>query len=420
MSGATWLTKNEVAASSQCAIGWQNRILARHSIFKGFHSIGLALNRNGEKIHSAGKSQHVRDEEAILDLQEAEVDEDPAFASIHNNRNDINQYFKSSTSYLLEANEDLYIQIGKMDEAQVRELVKQEFARTYAKELFNYDTESRLGSTKISRQGNLPTNLLHEKYSSEDSPYTDYELYMRQRHHAKSSAKLGSINRVLYKPRDNLTNPPMPSEATIAMLMAAGAHLGHNTEVLKKSNLPFIYGEWNGIHIISLEKTLTYLKRACKVVSDVSERGGVIVLVGTRDGQREIVEINARRMKGYQVYKRWVPGTLTNSINILASKEKMIVDLQDKLVSTKVKPVLVVVPDLVIFLNPNENKVAISECRAKGIPTIGVIDTNVEQTLVTYPIPANDDSIRTLELIGGLIGRAGEHGLKKRMSKPAK
>jgi small subunit ribosomal protein S2 len=170
------------------------------------------------------------------------------------------------------------------------------------------------------------------------------------------------------------------------------------------------------------------------VVQEVSRRGGIILFVGTRDGQDTAVVRAAQLAKGYHLFERWIPGSITNGQQILGRCETKVLNEKDEEIpgfeeQLYDRPVLK--PDLVVCLNPMENYVLLHECALNNIPTIGVIDTNADPTWVTYPIPANDDrcvdyypcmdmnrltfpSLRCIQVIAGVLGRAGETGNKLR------
>lgn len=130
------------------------------------------------------------------------------------------------------------------------------------------------------------------------------------------------------------------------------------------------------------------------MVQEVSRRGGLVLFVGTRDGQDRAVTRAAELAKGYHLFERWIPGSITNGQQILGKCRTKVVNEKDEEVpgfqeQLYDRPVLR--PDLVVCLNPLENYVLLHECALNNIPTIGVIDTNADPTWVTYPIPANDD-----------------------------
>lgn len=161
--------------------------------------------------------------------------------------------------------------------------------------------------------------------------------------------------------------------------------------------VPYAYGTRSGITIIDLDQTLPLLRRAANLTRAVARSGGIIVFIGTRPDLRMIVNKASERMgkQAYHVGDRWLPGTLSNRRILFGDT----VDKQR------------VIPDLVILLNPIQNTIAISECAAEHVPTIGIIDSNVDPRLVMYPIPANDENTRTAELIAGVLSVAGREGV---------
>jgi small subunit ribosomal protein S2 len=159
-------------------------------------------------------------------------------------------------------------------------------------------------------------------------------------------------------------------------------------------NQRYIYGVRAGIHIISLEVTASYLRRAAKVVEGVAYHGGLVLFVGTRKGQGPAVVSAAKLAKGCHLFERWTPGTITNGDQILSNCNVRVVDGKDrdlKGFEEKVSEWKALRPDLVVCLNPRENYILLHECGLNGIPTIGVVDTDTDPTWVTYPVPANDD-----------------------------
>lgn len=153
------------------------------------------------------------------------------------------------------------------------------------------------------------------------------------------------------------------------------------------------------------------------MVTGVAERGGLILFAGTRPGHQRLVTQAASLAGGYHVFERWVSGAITNRNQILGSCRLKVVDHLDRNIPGQedlIRKEPALKPDLVICLNPLENWVLLHECALEGIPTIGVIDTDANPTWVTYPIPANDDSLRCIQLISGVLGRAGELGKMRR------
>ena len=188
-------------------------------------------------------------------------------------------------------------------------------------------------------------------------------------------------------------------------------------------NSRYIFGIRQGIHIISLDQTAAHLRRACRVVSGVAENGGLILFVGTRAGQERCVVRAAELAGGCQLFERWTPGSITNGHQILGECKMKVVDELDREIKgfdEELRERQVLKPDLVVCLNPLENWVMLHECGLNSIPTIGIIDTDANPTWVTYPIPANDDSMRCVQVIAGALGRAGQEGQAKRREKALK
>lgn len=226
-----------------------------------------------------------------------------------------------------------------------------------------------------------------------------------------------------YKPHQLLSNPPRPQDITLELLMASQSHLGHATSLWNPANAKYIFGirgDQDPIHIISLDVTAAHLRRACKVVEGVAKRGGLILFVGTRSHQAQAVVKAAQLAGGCHLFDKWTPGTLTNGEQILGKCKKKVFDELDREqpgFEPQLKYGSALKPDLVVCLNPLENYVLLHECGIHNIPTVGIIDTDANPTWVTYPIPANDDSLRCVQVIAGALGRAGEEGQKQRAAR---
>ena len=233
----------------------------------------------------------------------------------------------------------------------------------------------------------------------------------------KLTSQLGAKFARPYQPCHIVKRPPRPADITLELLLASQAHLGHSTSLWNPMNSRYIFGVRQGIHVISLEVTAAHLRRACRVVSGVAAQGGLVLFVGTRAGQAHVVTRAARMAGGYHLFTRWTKGSITNGQQILGPYKLKIVDEFDREIEgyeeeLTEKPALK--PDLVVVMNPMENYTLLHECALHQIPTIGVIDTDANPTWVTYPIPANDDSLRCIQVIAGVLGRAGEEGQAKR------
>lgn len=175
-------------------------------------------------------------------------------------------------------------------------------------------------------------------------------------------------------------------------------HLGHATSHWHPKMAPFIFGERAGIHIINLERTLVALRQACNVVLDIASKGGTIVFVGTGDSIQRLTYECAQDCSQHYVNIRWVGGTITNRAQVLRS---------DKLQ-----------PDLLVILDPVRNEKAVLEAEACNVPAIAICDTNFNPSLVTYPIPANDDAFSSVELIARTLSLAASEGRQIRTRPP--
>ncbi|KAK6520416.1 37S ribosomal protein, mitochondrial [Arthrobotrys conoides] len=307
--------------------------------------------------------------------------------------------------------------------------------------IVDFEEQVKLAASEPSRPSIIPQTQMRTQ--TPGRPLTKLEEYQRLKASKHASDQIGGILEDHYKPHELITNPPSPRDITLELLLASGAHLGHATALWNPGNQRFIFGIRQGIHLISLDVIAAHLRRAAKVVHGVSKNGGIIIFVGTRDGQERAVVEAAKRAKGYHVTERWVPGTITNKDQLLGDQKLRVLDnldqeiplteeqklsLKRKLAGKQRDPDRFQVedtvqlpfgygairPDLVVCLNPLENKTMLQECAQYRIPTIGIIDTDVDPTCVTYPIPANDDSLRCVQLIVGILGRAGQEGMLAR------
>ncbi|TQV98216.1 hypothetical protein V2A60_008024 [Cordyceps javanica] len=257
------------------------------------------------------------------------------------------------------------------------------------------------------------THKLGNRTLTPKKQYAEFERVQR------ATRSVGTQLERRYVPSELIANPPAPEDVSLELLMASQTHMGHNTSLWNPSNARYIYGTRQGIHIISLEATAAHLRRAARVVEDVSYRGGLVLFVGNRPGQMEIVTRAAELAGACHLYTKWIPGSITNRDVILKNKGIKVVNGKDAELEgfdgykNTARPL---VPDLVVCLNPMENYTLLYECGLASVPTIGIIDTNANPTWVSYTIPANDDSLRSTAVIGGVLGRAGQRGQKRRLA----
>ncbi|KAH6966577.1 ribosomal protein S2, flavodoxin-like domain-containing protein [Fusarium venenatum] len=275
----------------------------------------------------------------------------------------------------------------------------------------------------------LRTNSAHEhrvsawttpnKNSNSATPVTPAQQYREWQRIQANTRSLGSKLVKRYIPTELVNNPPGPEDITLELLLASQTHIGHKTSLWNPANSRYIYGVRQGVHMISLETTAAHLRRAARVVEEVAYKAGLILFVGNRKGQMEIVTQAAEMAGACHLFTKWTPGGITNRDVILKMAGTKVVNHKDAELPGfenyrgSARPLM---PDLVVCLNPLENYTLLYECGLKSIPTIGVIDTNADPSWVTYTIPANDDSLRAMAVVSGVLGRAGQRGYQRRMA----
>jgi small subunit ribosomal protein S2 len=221
----------------------------------------------------------------------------------------------------------------------------------------------------------------------------------------------------------------LPDTATIKELLEAGAHFGHQTSRWHPAMKKYIFTKRNGIHIIDLEQTAAMLDKACDFVREVAAEGGNILFVGTKKQAQESIEQEAERCGMFYVNQRWLGGVLTNFATIQARIDYL-VRLEDqqsrgdferlpKKEALKIEEEIVKLnrqmggfkeltklPDALFIIDPTKERIAIAEARRMSIPIVSIVDTNCNPDDIDYPIPANDDAIRTIKLICSKIADA--------------
>jgi len=216
---------------------------------------------------------------------------------------------------------------------------------------------------------------------------------------------------------------------SIETLLAAGAHFGHLTRRWNPKMQKFIFGEKNGIHIIDLRKTQILLDYARKAALDYSAEGKIILMVGTKPQAKQIIEEVAQRCGAPYVTERWLGGMLTNFITIrksikrlntidkmetdgtferLTKKERLLLNRERERLRKVFGGIenMTRLPGALYITDLKKEHIAVQEAKTLGIPIIAIVDTNTDPDLVDFPIPANDDSIKTLEVITNIIGDA--------------
>src|SRR6516162_8573354 len=232
----------------------------------------------------------------------------------------------------------------------------------------------------------------------------------------------------------------MAPVVTMRQLLESGVHFGHQTRRWNPKMKRFIFTERNGIYIIDLQQSLDYIDRAYEFIKETVAHGGSVLYVGTKKQAQEAIAEQARRVGMPFVNQRWLGGMLTNFTTVYKRlqrlKELEEIDFDDVAGSALTKKELLHlkrerdklerslggirdmarVPSALWVVDTKKEHIAVSEARKLGIPVVAILDTNCDPDEVTYPIPGNDDAIRSVALLtrvvadavaDGLIGRAG-------------
>jgi small subunit ribosomal protein S2 len=211
------------------------------------------------------------------------------------------------------------------------------------------------------------------------------------------------------------------AEISFENLLSAGAHFGHVTRKWHPEYAPYILMEKNGIHIINLDETKQKLDKALTFVSEIAQKNGEFLFVGTKKQARDIIQQEADRCGMFYVVERWLGGTLTNfstikkSIKRLQLLEKEGSNIYENMTKKEIQMLnrerikladqhrgikdMKRLPEVVVVVDGYHEITAVREAHLLEIPVIGIVDTNTNPNSVDYPIPANDDSIRTIQLI---------------------
>ena len=210
-------------------------------------------------------------------------------------------------------------------------------------------------------------------------------------------------------------------------LLEAGMHLGHKTNKWNPSMDQYIYGSQDNIHIIDLRKTVSLINNALSFIENISKANGLILFIGTKSQASDIVKKYAVECKQFYVNKRWLGGMLTNwatisnSLNSLNSlntkisnvnlrlKKKEILQMKRQI--EKIEKYLGglkdmgTTPQAIFVVDVNKDAIAVTEANKLRIPVIAILDTNSSPEGIDYPIPGNDDSRKSIDLICSLISK---------------
>ena len=222
----------------------------------------------------------------------------------------------------------------------------------------------------------------------------------------------------------------------IKKLLEAGVHFGHQTKRWNPKMKHYIFGEKSGIYIIDLEKTEKLLNTARAFISEVAAEGKPVLFVGTKKQAQEVIEEEAKRCGAFYINHRWLGGLLTNfqtikkSIkrykeidqmekdglfnsftkkeiaSLTAEREKLVKNLSGVIEMDRL-------PGAIFIIDSKKEETAVLEAKRLNIPVVGLIDTNCDPDLVDYPIPGNDDAIKSIKLITSFIAESVLDGKKR-------
>ena len=219
------------------------------------------------------------------------------------------------------------------------------------------------------------------------------------------------------------------SVVSMSYLLEAGVHFGHQTKRWNPKMKEYIYTSRDDIYIIDLHKTAEKIEEAYAALKDIAANGGKVVFVGTKKQAQEAAKEAATRTDSYYVTERWLGGTLTNfrtirkrisrleqiekmrengTMEVLPKKEVLKINKEyDKLLTyfegiREMKKL----PDAMVIVDPKKEYNAIREAHKLGIPVFGIVDTNADPDDLDYPIPGNDDAVRAINLVFGVLGNA--------------
>ena len=230
----------------------------------------------------------------------------------------------------------------------------------------------------------------------------------------------------------------MSTIVSMNYLLEAGVHFGHQRRRWNPKMKEYIYTTRDDIYIIDLTKTVKKLEEAYEAMKKIAEEGGKVLFVGTKKQAQEAAEECAVRTNNYFVTERWLGGTLTNfrtirsrvrrmdeidkmeedgTFNLLPKKEVIQIKKEYEKLNKNLRGIreMKKLPQALVIVDPRKEENAIKEARILGIPVFGIVDTNCDPDLVDYVIPANDDAVRAVKIILGVLANAINEGTDREM-----
>ena len=239
-------------------------------------------------------------------------------------------------------------------------------------------------------------------------------------------------------PQPAVSQPPQgPIQVTMKSLLEAGVHFGHQKRRWNPKMRRYIFTHRNGIHIIDLQKTLRMLEHASNFISDVAADGKKILMVGTKKQAQDAIREEALRGGQYYINQRWLGGTITNFTTI-QSRIDYLVRLEERQAHGEFSKLpkkealklgtlmgkmnrylggikeMTEIPGALFVIDVGKEAIAVAEARRVGIPIVALVDSDCDPDLIDYPIPGNDDAIRSIRLVTGRIADAIIEGTNQR------
>lgn len=228
----------------------------------------------------------------------------------------------------------------------------------------------------------------------------------------------------------------MPSNVKLRDLLETGVHFGHRTNKWNPKMRDFIFTSRNGIHIIDLQQTIANLNAYHDMIANLVANGGTVLFCGTKRQAQEIIAREAQRCNMPYVNQRWLPGTLTNWATIkssidtmkklekqknsaewdrLTKKEAALADRRLEKLRLRLGGLRDMrnLPALLIVVDTDREDTAVAEANSKGIPVLGIVDTNSNPDVVDYIIPGNDDAMRSIRLLVAALADAVIEGRQR-------
>ena len=225
------------------------------------------------------------------------------------------------------------------------------------------------------------------------------------------------------------------STELIRQLLEAGVHFGHKTSRWNPKMAKYIFGQRCGIYIIDLEKTAQSLNKARDFLLDLASRGQAVIFIGTKKQTQDIIQQEAQRCGMHYVSVRWLGGLLTNfstirksiqrlkdiekmredgTFKMLAKKEIACLEREAALLKKNLSGIIQMenLPSAVVIVDTNKEMNAVREARRLKIPIVAIVDSNSDPDIIDYPIPGNDDAIKSIQLIISLLADAIIEGRK--------